>query len=106
MAPHQFEVFSNPSPAARRAFPLLVVLQSDLAESGRERTVAPLVLGAAVAGVAGRLTPIVSVQGREYVVMVHLMTTAWADDLRRPVAGIAEHRERITLALDYLFFGI
>ncbi len=106
MGPHQFEVFSNPSPKARRSFPLLAVLQSDLAESGRERNVAPLALGAAVPGVAGRLTPIVSIEGREYVLMVHLMTTAWASDLRPPLASIAEHRERITLALDYLFFGI
>jgi len=106
MVPHQFDVFQTPSAAARRRFPYIVVLQSDLADSGRERTVAPLAPHVDVAGVAGRLTPVVSIDGSVHVVMVHLMTTAWASDLRRPVANIAEHRERLTLALDYLFFGI
>ena len=38
----QFDVFVNPIVAARRAYPFVAVLQSDLADTGRDRIVAPL----------------------------------------------------------------
>jgi hypothetical protein len=38
----QFDVFVNPISQARRAYPYVAVLQSDLAEAGPERIVAPL----------------------------------------------------------------
>ena len=37
MAMRQFDVFDNPVPKARRALPLVVILQSNLADTGRER---------------------------------------------------------------------
>ena len=42
MAIRQFDVLDNPVPRARAALPLVVILQSDFAETGRERVVAPL----------------------------------------------------------------
>ncbi|MBA2538168.1 MAG: CcdB family protein [Deltaproteobacteria bacterium] len=59
----QFDVFDNPIAAARRAYPLVTVLQSDLANTGRERIVAPLAPRAKLRGTAGRLTPHVEIGG-------------------------------------------
>ena len=50
----QLEVFDNPIVKARGSYPLVVVLESDLADTGRERIVAPLVPRARVAAAAGR----------------------------------------------------
>ena len=59
----QFDVLDNPIPRARQAYPFVAVLQSDLAETGRERVVAPLAPSAALQTLAGRLIPIVTVAG-------------------------------------------
>ena len=42
MAMRQFDVLDNPIPRARQALPFVAILQSDLAETGRDRVVAPL----------------------------------------------------------------
>ena len=63
----QYAVFDNPIPRARSAFPFVTILQSELADTGRDRMVAPLVERARMPGVSGRLTPIVRVLGVEHV---------------------------------------
>ena len=62
----QFDVFDNPIPRARPALPLVAILQSDLAETARERVVAPLAPKAAIPKLAGRLIPIVKVDDQDY----------------------------------------
>jgi hypothetical protein len=49
----QFDVLENPIPRARRAPPLVMILQSDLAETGRDRVVAPLAPEAAMPPLPG-----------------------------------------------------
>jgi hypothetical protein len=48
----QFDVFVDPIPRARRAYSYMAVLQSDVADTGRERIVAPLVPKTRMAGAA------------------------------------------------------
>ncbi|HYD30036.1 MAG TPA: CcdB family protein [Azospirillaceae bacterium] len=102
----QFDVFENPIPRARTAFPFVIVLQSDLADTGRERIVAPLVSRGALPAAAGRLMPVVRVGDREYVLAVPSLTALAAADLKRPVTNLEMHRDTITAALDFLFQGI
>jgi len=102
----QYDVFDNPIPQARRAFPLVAILQSDLANTGRERIVAPLAPRTRVSGTAGRLTPIVKVAQIEHVLFVPRMTTLPAQELRGSKGNLADHREDIVAALDYLFLGL
>jgi toxin CcdB len=102
----QFDVFSNPVPRARRAYPFVAVLQSDLAETGRDRIVAPLALRAKMAATVGRLTPHVDVSGVEHVLLVPAMTTVLAVDLREPRDQLVRYRDQIVAALDYLFLGV
>lgn len=69
----QYDVFENPIPRARDAFPFVTVLQSELANTGRDRMVAPLVARVRMPGISGRLTPIVKVLGVEHVLLVPRM---------------------------------
>jgi toxin CcdB len=101
----QFDVFDNPIPRARRTLPLVAILQSDLAETGRERVVAPLAPSAAMPRLAGRLIPIVRVDDQDYALLVPSMAALPVADLRRVVSNLVDHRERILAALDYLFIG-
>lgn len=78
----QLDVFVNPIAAARRAYPLVAVMQSDVADTGRERIVAPLALRARLTGTIGRMTPHVEIGGTPYVLIVPRMTSVAAADLR------------------------
>jgi toxin CcdB len=102
----QHDVFANPAPRTRRAFPFLAVLQADLAGESRGRIVAPLAPRAAMPGAVGRLLPVVRHEGREFLLALELMTSVPLTELRHPVGSIAAHRDDITRALDWLFTGI
>ena len=75
----QYDVFDNPIPRARRAFPFVAILQSEFADTGRDRIVAPL---------------------------VPRMTAVCATDLRALRDRLTSHRGEIVAALDYLFLGL
>jgi toxin CcdB len=102
----QFDVVRNPVTGARRAYPYVVVLQADIAGLGRGRVVAPLAPRSAFPELAGRLTPIVRVQRKEFVLLVTSLTTLPARSLDDAVVTLADRRQDILAALDYLFFGV
>jgi toxin CcdB len=102
----QYDVFDNPIPQARRAFPFVAVLQSELADTGRDRMVAPLVPRARMTGAVGRLTPVVKVAGVEHILLVPRMTAIVATDLRTVIDGLTVYRSDIVAALDFLFLGV
>ena len=102
----QFEVFANPVTRARPNYPFVVVLQADVARGSRERAVAPVAPRAAFPFVAGRLTPIMSIERDEFVLLVTSVTTLPALSLGRAVASLADRRDDILAAIDYLFFGV
>jgi toxin CcdB len=102
----QFDVFDNPISRARRDFPFVAILQSEVASTGRDRIVAPLVPRKRMAKLAGQLTPVVNVAGVEHVLLVPRMTSVAATDLRIVKAHLAAHRDVIVSAIDFLFLGV
>ena len=113
----QHDLFVNPNRRARSIYPLLVVLQADVAEGGPGwadariaegdgRIVAPLTTTAIVPAPPRRVLPLVSHAGQDYVVMIRLLGFLSVRHLRGPVGSIAQYRDDITRALDWLFFGI
>ena len=102
----QFDVFENPIARARKAYPYVAVLQSDAAETGRDRIVAPLVLRTQLTGTVGRMTPHVKVLGVEHVLLVPSMTAIAAADLHEFRDEIKSYRNDIVAALDFLFLGL
>jgi toxin CcdB len=101
----QHDLFVNPSHRGRAIFPLVVVLQEDIVE-GDTRIVVPLTTTAVVPNPPARVLPLVSHDGRDYVVMMRLMEFLPARRLGSPVGSIAQYRDDISRALDLLFFGI
>jgi toxin CcdB len=99
-------VFENPIPRARRAFPFVAVLQSELADTGRDRLVAPLAPRTRMSGTVGRLTPVVKVIGVDHVLLVPRMTAVSAADLRALRDRLTSYRNEIVAALHYLFLGV
>jgi toxin CcdB len=102
----QYDVFENPIPRARNAFPFVTILQSELADTGRDRMVAPLVDRARMPGVSGRLTPVVKVLGVEHVLLVPRMAPVGITDLRGVKDHLGPYRNEIVAALDFLFLGV
>lgn len=101
----QFELFVNPIAAARGAFPFVVILQSDYAETGRTRVVAFLAPAGQVRHPSRRILPEISHEGADYLVFLPEITNLPASLLRHPVGEIASFRDRIVPALDLLFLG-
>jgi toxin CcdB len=102
----QFEVFANPIVRARPSYPFVVVLQADVARGGHERVVAPVAPVEAFPVISGRLTPIVAIARGEFVLMVTSLTAIPARSLGRAIASLADRRNDIFAAVDYLIFGV
>ena len=102
----QYDVFDNPIPQARRAFPFIAILQSEIVDTGRDRIVAPLVPRTRMSGTVGRLTPLVKVADVDHVLLVPRMTAIAATDLRAVKDRLTAYREDIVAALDFLFLGV
>jgi toxin CcdB len=102
----QFDVFANPIAATRRAYPLVVALQSDFAQYAREQIVAPLVPQASMPNVISRMTPIVALEGSKHLVLVPALTGMRASDLKGRHGSLASARSELLAAIDFLFFGV
>jgi toxin CcdB len=102
----QLEVFANPLVRARRIYPYLVVLQADIAATGRDRVVAFLIGKKLVGTVSGKLMPVVEVRGQEFVLLMPSITNVPAEELRHAVGDLAAYRSKIVDAIDWMFLGI
>jgi mRNA-degrading endonuclease toxin of MazEF toxin-antitoxin module len=101
----QHEVFRNPDRRARSAYPLVVVLQADIVEADT-RIVAPLTTTEIVPNPPTRALPLVSHDGRDYVVIMHSVGVLRSRQLGQPLGTITQYRDDISHALDWLLFGI
>ena len=101
----QFDVFENPIVAARRAYPFVIALQSDFAPNARDQIVAPVVPRQSLPEIAGRLTPIIALDGSDLVVLVPSLTGVRSQDLPARHSSAASRRGELLAAIDYLFFG-
>jgi toxin CcdB len=100
----QFTVHMNPNPRSHGEVPYLVDVQSDLLEGLATRVVIPLMIRAA-ARPMNRLAPAVFFEGRELVLMTPQLAGVNASDLGAPVGSLADQRDAVIAALDFLFTG-
>jgi hypothetical protein len=102
----QHELYANPNPHSRRAFPLVVVLQADFAEGGT-RLIAPLAPHTGpLASAASRALPLIDHEDKRYAVTLPLISALPSHQLRNAIGSLAPYRDDITRALHWLFFGI
>ena len=102
----QFEVFVNPVARARASYPFVVALQADSTRGSRERAVAPLAPRGSFPAIGGRLTPIITIEREEFVLLLTSVTTLPVPSLGTAIASVVDRRNDILAAIDYLFFGI
>jgi toxin CcdB len=100
----QFDVVANPDAADAARKPYLVVLHSDLISGLASTVVAPLVPRANMIG-AGRLNPILVVDGREFWLAAHELFAVDRRMLRQSIASVSEQRDAIMSAIDFVFIG-
>jgi toxin CcdB len=101
----QLEVFPNPLAKARRAYPYVVVLQSDVAALGQERLIAFLAPLEGVGAVGGRLMPVVEIDKRSFVVLMPSITNVPVTRLRNAVGDLHAFRDSIVDAIGWTFVG-
>jgi toxin CcdB len=101
----QFDVVANPDTEEAAYRPYLVILQSDLASGLSSTVVAPLVARAEMAG-ASRLNPVVPIDGREFWLATHELFAVDRRILRDKVTTLADQRDAIIAALDFVFTGL
>jgi toxin CcdB len=103
----QFDVYVNPTPAARSGFPYLVELQSSQLRHLPTRFVMPLQrLSRAPAGLPRRLVQTVTIAGEALYLAAHQCAAMPARELRRPVATLAGERTTVLDALDAVVSGV
>jgi len=102
----QFDVYRNPGKRTARAYPFLIVVQSDRWAITGTRLVAPLVLRSAMPLVEVAqhvLTPVVDIHGSEVFLNPFDVTPIPIDKLGKSVSslgGNSEAKRRIQSALD------
>lgn len=102
----RFDVFPNPGAHANTS-PYLLDVQSELLDGLDTRMVIPLrsIESFAQVKLPTRLTPVVYVTGREFLLETPKMGAVPKRILKSPVASLVDQREQITAALDFLFQG-
>jgi toxin CcdB len=103
----QFDVYANPSPTTRTAYPYIVDIQSPLISEIATRIVIPL-------GRAGHfrneemkgLTPKIQYQGEELLLLVPQMASIPSKMLKTPIGSLGQFRHEIIAAVDFAITGI
>jgi toxin CcdB len=102
----QFDIYPNPNPSLAAEIPYLLNLQVDFLGSLATRVVAPLARPSSGLRSTRHLNPVVTVAGDQLVLLVDQLAAVEARHLPSPVASLAQCRDEIIAALDFLFTGI
>ena len=104
----QFAVHRNRNTATKARFPLLLDVQTDLLAGLGTRVVVPLAPASPAARSAAMqtLTPILTVDGKDYVLATPQLAGIAARELGPVIADLSGERRAIVAALDLLFTGI
>ncbi len=100
----QFDVYRNPRGGT--VYPLVVDVQSELFAQLESRVVVPMSLRDRYpAPILARAIPIVTVEGREYAMVVPAMAAIAKSTLGKSLGSLATRRADILVALDLLLEG-
>lgn len=102
----QFAVYRNKSQRSRAAFPYLLDVQSDLLDGLQTRVVIPLTKAAALTRKpVAHLMPLVEFDGDTYVLMTPQLAGIARKELGPRAGSLAERRDTIVAAMDFLLSG-
>jgi toxin CcdB len=102
----QFTVYRNKNPRTKTAFPLLVDVQTDLLEDLQTRVVIPLTKTAALTRKPlTHVMPVLPFDGEDYVLMTPQLAGIARSDLGVLAGSLADQRQVILAAMDFLLTG-
>jgi toxin CcdB len=101
----RFDIVKNLDTASREAYPYLIILQHDRAETVATIVTAPLAPSTGKRGTP-RLHPRIELDGLQYVIFVAQLAAIPKNQLGRAIATAEASEYEITAALDMLFTGI
>ncbi|MEQ8835403.1 CcdB family protein [Haliea sp.] len=103
----QFDVYENPSKTTRRAYPFIMDIQSSVISEIATRIVLPLGRLADFRNEKmERLTPTVTYDGEELLLLIPQIASMPAKALKKPIGSLSHLREEIVTALDFALTGI
>jgi toxin CcdB len=102
----QLSVYRNKNARTKATFPLLVDVQSNLLEELQTRVVIPLTKATALTRrPLDQLTPILKFEDDAYVLVTPQLAGIARKELGAPSGTLAEHRDVILGAMDFLLKG-
>ena len=102
----QFTVYRNKSTRSKSTSPFLVDVQSDLLDELQTRVVIPLTKASALAKKPlTNLTPALKFDGETYMLMTPQLAGVSRTDLGASTGSLAEQRQVIEAAIDFLPLG-
>lgn len=101
----QFDVYPNGNAKTREEIPYLLDLQSDLLDSLATRVVAPLIPAGRMTPIS-HLNPVLAIEGRHYLMLTQELAGILRSTLDEPTCSLAERRNDILGAIDFLIAGI
>lgn len=103
----QFSVYTNNS-KNKKIYPFFINVQSDLLDHLSTRLVMPLALKHAANSQVKALSPVLSVDQEDYVILTSLLTTTDVKNLNADclITNAAHLRDELVAAIDLLVLGI
>lgn len=102
----QFTVYRNRSPRSKAVYPLLVDAQSDLLDELQTRVVIPLTKAAALTKKpVAQLMPAIEFKSDSYILMTPQLAGIAVSELGPAIGSLAERRDAILAAMDFLLSG-
>ncbi|GLR64241.1 CcdB family protein [Marinospirillum insulare] len=103
----QFDIYNNPSKTTQKAYPYILELQSAVISEIATRIVVPLADYKYMRNEEfERLTPKVSYDGKELLVLVPQIASMSTKLLQNPIGSLSHLRDEIISALDFAITGI
>lgn len=103
----QFDVYENPSKATRKAYPYILELQNNVISEITTRIVVPLADYKVMKNEEfKRLTPKVSYDGKDLLILIPQIASVSTNALKKPVGSLSHLRDEIIAALDFAITGV
>jgi toxin CcdB len=103
----QFDVYVNPSRTTKKYLPYLLDIQSPFLNDLSSRIVIPLGFKSAFKNEAmDRLTPEVSYEGDELLILTPQLASVSSSILKKPLGSLSHFRNEIIASLDFAISGI
>ncbi|MBU2886096.1 CcdB family protein [Gilvimarinus agarilyticus] len=103
----QFDVYPNPSKVTKKYLPYLLDIQNPFLSDLSSRIVIPLGLKTALKNEAlDRLTPEVSFEDAQLLILTPQMSSVPASILKNPIGTLSHFRSEIIGSLDFAISGI